>query len=226
MGTFGAGSSQKPQPQAGALRPQRGLSPTPNSQGSRSPRDTGDLGESPFCGAGPGALATPNPQAALHPRACSVRQWVWAPPLSLHHPRQQLSTPGRVGREHPAGSIPSSGEGSLLARTQHAPVLRCLLPWAPSSGGSVWGRRWGGQRAQPGNHQSLDSWVPPSPRPETPAVELALDEAICEIFWKVPLPQKSLSTHVVSRGLRGEAGVRQGSLCVWGSDCQGSRLPR
>ena len=31
-----------------------------------------------------------------------------APLLSLHHPRQQLSKPGRVGREHPSGSFPSS----------------------------------------------------------------------------------------------------------------------
>lgn len=148
------------------------------------------------------------------PGPCSVRQWVWAPPLSLHHPRQLPSTPGRVGREHPAGSIPSSGEGSLLARTPHTLVLRCLLPWAPSSGSSV----WGGQRGQPGSHRRLDSWVPPSPRPETPEVELALDEAVCEISWKVPLPQKSLSTQVVSRGFRGEAGVRQGRLSVSGGE--------
>lgn len=161
----------------------------------------------------------PTPKLSSTPRPCSVGQWVWAPPLSLHHPRQQLSKPGRVGREHPAGSIPSSGEGSLLARTLHTP-----LPWALSSGSSVRGRHWGGQRGPPGSHRRLDSWVPPSPRPETPEAELALDEAVWEIFRKVSLPQKNLSTRVVSRGLAGGGwSEKRQALCVWGSDCQGSR---
>lgn len=128
VGTFGAGGSQKPQPQAGALRPQRGLSPTPNSQGSRSPRDTGDLRESPFCGAGPGVLATPNPQAVLHPRAllcppvgvgspsvppppsaAAVHAWKGGEGTpSGQHPKLRRGLPARTHSAHPGAALPPS----------------------------------------------------------------------------------------------------------------------
>lgn len=96
--------------------------------------------------------------------SCPVLLWVGAPPLSLHHPHQQLSSPERVGRKHPAGSVPSMVRWlPLLSRTRGTPLFPsgAELP-------QLWGRLWGGHQGGISleSHRRLGGCVPLPPGPK------------------------------------------------------------
>lgn len=169
---WGPGSSQKPHsPMQKPRDPREGCRlPTASCSTLEAPGAPGTSGtlESP-----PSAWQAPVFWQFLTPRlsstSCSVPLWMGAPPLSLHHPRQQLSKPGRVGRERPAGSVPSVVRWlPLLSRTMH--------PRTPLSVGAeprqLWGRAWAAHHrgVSLGSHRRLRGCVPPSPRPEAPDV--------------------------------------------------------
>lgn len=196
-------------PQAGALAPQRGLSPRKgllqDPRGCSGPRDTpGTLGSSdgPLLWGGPSGSSSPRPLSSPHLQVLLCPPVGGSPSSIPPRPSPAAVQAGRAGRERPSAA---SQAPTALTQAAHAPPPRSLLPWVLSWGGegpALGGTRWVGLSS----HRKRHSHVPPSPGPGTPGEGLAWDG--------LSSPRRASSVPVGSRG--GALSEEALAVCVRG----------